>query len=99
MTDDDMHRRVSWLQPADTPILRVLSPPEIDELSPSDIAHNSNYSTGYVRDRLGYLTAAGLAYRKEPEDHYPVYGITDLGLAYLNDELTAEELEDLYSED
>nr|WP_226006624.1 MarR family transcriptional regulator [Natrinema salinisoli] len=59
-------------------------------LSPSVIAYNTDYSRNYVNKRIRKLRESSLVDR--PDEGY--YRITDRGRAYLEGELSAEDLEE-----
>lgn len=87
--DDDMHRNVSWLKPADRPILRAIA--EIDAwIRPSSLYLNVSYSNYTVAERCRVLHQHDLLERFK--DNIPAYRITNRGRAFLRDELEPEDL-------
>lgn len=92
---DDMYGRVEWMVPADEAILRLLAAPKKLELTPGDIAHNIGYGRGHVQERLGELTDHGLVVRQKQEGKTSRYGVTELGQGVVDQEVTADELNDL----
>ena len=74
---------------ADDRILETLAESELI-LSPRILSANTDYSRHYLSTRLGKLRDAGLVDRVDEG----LYRITDRGVAYLEGELDAEELEE-----
>lgn len=58
-------------------------------LTPAVVAENSDYTRNYVNKRVRKLTEEGLIERVRPG----YYAITDRGRAYLEGELSREQLE------
>lgn len=87
-----MHRRVSWMVPADEAILRLLAPPKKLELTPSNIARNTGYGSRHIRDRCKELVAEGLL-EVDRDDSHPYYSTTDKGERFLEGELDASDFE------
>ncbi|MFB6199215.1 MAG: MarR family transcriptional regulator [Halobacteriaceae archaeon] len=59
--------------------------------SPNVIGYNIDYSRQYVARRCSTLADGGLLNRVDEEK--AMYRITDLGLNYIKDQLTDEEIE------
>ena len=74
---------------ADDRILETLGDSDL-VLSPRVLSANTDYSRHYLSTRLGKLRDAGLVDRVDEG----LYRITDRGVAYLEGELDAEELEE-----
>lgn len=62
-------------------------------LTPTNIAKNTGYSSGYVRKECNRMARESFL-DKEDEGGHPFYSITDKGQKYLAGELDANELED-----
>ncbi|ADB60841.1 hypothetical protein Htur_1956 [Haloterrigena turkmenica DSM 5511] len=74
---------------ADDRILETLADSGL-VLSPRVLSANTDYSRHYLSTRLGNLRDAGLVDRIDEG----LYRITDLGRAYLEGDLEADELEE-----
>ena len=86
-----MHREVDWMMRVDHYILECLGKcPEL-ELTPSVVASNIDYSRSYVGNRIRDLVKTGLVENRG--DGY--YQISEIGIQYVNNELSAEELRNL----
>lgn len=88
---DEMHRDVEWMVPSDRPILRELRDVGDRWQKPATLALNIAYSRYNIAERLRILAEHDLA---ERHPQAAAYRITDRGRAFLDDELSAEELED-----
>ena len=62
-------------------------------LTPSNIAKNSGYSSGYVRKECNRLASEKLL-KKEDDGGHPFYSVTEKGRKYLAGDLDASDLED-----
>lgn len=91
-----MRPRVDWLSKVDNRILEGLAESGW-KATPKVIAHNIDYNRDYVNHRIRKLYDADLLDR-EPGERSGMYGITDLGLRYLDGKLTDDELQDLRDE-
>ena len=91
-----MHRRVEWMVPADTSILRYMHA-AVDERgnqaiqTPITISLNTGYSNRHVANRCQLLADHGLLERIDDQAHYR---ITDKGVGLLEGDVDPEELED-----
>lgn len=90
--DEDMHREVDWLVPADKYILEFLTSCSATRgrtrLGPQAIALNLPYGRKHVSNRCRDLAEHGLLEREKRG----VYRITDRGEAFLARELSPEDL-------
>lgn len=91
-----MWSRIPWLKPVHMAILNLLSPPKRLALTPANIAHNIEYSDGYVADQCRFLVERGLLEVTRNGD--PFYSVTDLGERVAAGEIEAEELLALYQD-
>ena len=87
----EMWNRVPWMKPVDTAILNLLSPPKPLELTPSNIAINIDYDSGYVAKRCKDLEARGLL-KSADRDGYPAYSVTSLGEDLSDRNMSAREI-------
>jgi len=55
-------------------------------LTPTNIAKNTGYSSGYVRKESNRMAGEGLL-QKEDEGGHPFYSITEKGQQYLDDDI------------
>ena len=83
---DDMRQRADWMVPADDDILELIR--EKGNLTPGAIEKFGGPSGDHAGHRARKLAAAGLLYQLTRG----LYGITDEGCAYLNEEFDASEL-------
>ena len=81
------------MKAADQSILQLFAPPKKLELTPSNVARNVGLSRGYTSERLSTLEEHGLV-QADREGGHPYYSTTKRGEAFLEGELTVEELED-----
>jgi DNA-binding transcriptional ArsR family regulator len=98
-----MRARVSWMNEADDAILEYLQQLETEtghrvSLPPTAIWYNLveelgvlDRSQNTISRRMNVLSNAGLLEKRDEKRGY--YRITDSGVAYLDGELRAEELE------
>lgn len=90
---DEMHRRVSWMAPADTAILRLLDLTRPDGspilMRPAAIAENTGYTRSHIGRRLRFLREWDLVHRNEES----YYNITETGEMWIHGNLPAENLE------
>lgn len=87
---DDMRQRADWMSyPADDAILELLS--DYGSLTPSAVEALGGPSKSHAQNRLLELANYGLCGRI----HRGLYYITTAGLAYLDEELDAGELDEL----
>ncbi len=84
---DEMRKQADWMVPSDDRILELIR--EYGNLTPSAIAAKGGPVRQYTSERCGQLTEYGLLVQV----HRGLYGITDAGRAYLNEDLDASELE------
>lgn len=91
-TSGDMHRGIDWLKPSDRPILLEFATYGPDKWMTSlTAALNLPYSQNHVSRRLRTLRDRGFV---EPhDDARAAYRLTDRGLAYVDDQLSQEDLE------
>jgi len=80
------------MKAADQSILQLLAPPKKLELTPSNVARNVGLSRGYTSERLSTLEEHGLV-QADREQGHPYYSISERGQAFLDGELTVDELE------
>lgn len=83
-----MRPQVDWMNQTDNRILELLDESDLI-LSPAVTAVNLDYSRNWVSRRMSKLENANLI-KKENGSYYQ---ITDLGRAYLEGKVEAEELE------
>lgn len=85
---DEMHREVDWLRPSDRRILV-----EIRDyggwIKPATLGLNLPYTQRHVASRCRTLAEHDLLERHEEA---AAYRLTDFGRAFLDDELTPDEL-------
>ena len=62
-------------------------------LTPTNIAKNTGYSSGYMRKECNRMSSEGLL-EKEDEGGHPFYSVTEKGRQYLSGDLDASEQED-----
>lgn len=84
---DEMREPAEWMVPSDDRILELLR--EEGNLTPRAIEDFGGPVAGHAQDRLPLLAKHGLATRISRG----LYRITDEGIAYLDEELDAGELE------
>lgn len=84
---DDMRKQADWMVPADNRILELIR--EYGNLTPSAIDDNGGPVRQYASERCSKLAEYGLLVQV----HRGLYGISDQGRAYLNEELDASTLE------
>lgn len=88
----EMHRDVSWMVPADRPILQFLADVSGAWQKPATIDLNVSYSRYHIADRLRILNDHGLVERHSEDT--PAYRITESGREFLRGNLDADDLED-----
>lgn len=84
---DNMRQDADWMVPSDDTILELVR--EHGNLTPQAIDDLGGPSAGHARNRCPKLADYGLLVRISRG----LYGITDEGCAYLDEELDAAELE------
>lgn len=87
-----MRKPAEWMRNADDRILESMR--EEGNMTPRAVSREGevprvDISRNYAGDRLRVLTKYGLLHRLDRG----LYGITDKGIAYLDEELNASELE------
>jgi predicted transcriptional regulator len=82
-----MRKQADWMVPADNRILELIR--EHGNLTPSAIDDKGGPVRQYTSERCGTLAEYGLLV----QIHRGLYGITDEGRAYLNEELDASTLD------
>lgn len=90
-SDNEMHRDVSWMTPADRPILQELADVGGRWQKPATLALNMPYSRYHIADRLRTLADHQLVERKS--DNIAAYRITDRGRAFLAAEIDVRDLQ------
>lgn len=85
----EMRQDAEWMVPSDDKILELIR--EYGNLTPTAIEDLGGPSAGHARNRCPELAKYGLLNRISRG----LYGITEEGTAYLNEELDASELESL----
>jgi len=86
-TTDDMRQDADWMVPSDDRILELVR--EHSNLTPTAIEELGGPTAGHARNRCPKLAEYGLLRRISRG----LYGITDEGLAYLDEELDASTLD------
>ena len=86
-TTNNMRQDADWMAPSDDRILELIR--EYGNLTPKAIDHFGGPSRQYASERCSELAEYGLLERV----YRGLYGITDKGRAYLNEDLDAAELE------
>ncbi|MFC7139386.1 hypothetical protein ACFQMA_05980 [Halosimplex aquaticum] len=87
-TESEMHREVEWLKPSDRVIVAELA--EYGGwMKPSSLALNISYTRRHIARRCQVLAEHGVIERHEETAGYR---ITEFGVAFLNDEISAEDL-------
>lgn len=86
-SSDDMRQRAEWMVPSDDQILELIR--EHGNLTPAAIEDLGGPTSGHARNRCPKLARYGLLHRIA----HGLYGITDDGRAYLDEELDASTLE------
>nr|WP_253184585.1 winged helix-turn-helix domain-containing protein [Natrialba sp. SSL1] len=86
-TLNEMRQEAEWMVPSDDKILELVR--EYGNLTPTAIEDLDGPSAGHARNRCPVLAEYGLLDRISRG----LYGITEEGEAYLNEELDASELE------
>ena len=84
---DSMRKPADWMAPADDRILELIR--EHGNLTPGAIEAKGGPVSDHASRRARKLADYGLLMRV----HRGLYGITDVGVAYLDEELDASELE------
>ncbi len=84
---DEMRQRAEWMTPSDDRILELIR--EYGNLTPSAVDHFGGPVRQYASERMAVLARHGLL----TQIYRGLYGITDEGLAYLNEELDASTLD------
>lgn len=82
----DVRQAADWMRPSDDRILELIR--EHGNLTPTAIEDLGGPTSGHARNRCPPLARAGLLHRIS----HGLYGITDEGLAYLDEELDASTL-------
>jgi len=82
----EMRQRADWMAPADDRILELIR--DHGNLTPSAIAALGGPVRQYASERCAELAEYGLLVRV----HRGLYGLTDAGRAYLDEELDATTL-------
>lgn len=85
-----MYRAIDWFRPADLPILSEIANLDGRWIKPASLSLNVTYSRYTVADRCRTLGANGLL---DSHDEVAAYRINDRGLAFLDGDLEADELE------
>lgn len=93
---EDMHRRVGWMVPADSSILRYMASVKDERgnpaiQTPKTIALNTGYSNRHVANRCRTLADYGLLERLDDQAHYR---ITKKGQGLLDGGISPEELDE-----
>ena len=83
---NDMRKQAEWMVPADDRILELIR--EYGNLTPSALDEKGGPVRQYASERCSALVEYGLLVQV----HRGLYGITDQGRAYLNEELDASTL-------
>lgn len=83
---NEMRQSAEWMVPSDDRILELVR--EYGNLTPTAIEDLGGPTAGHARNRCPVLAEYGLLERISRG----LYGITDEGEAYLNEELDASEL-------
>lgn len=86
-SSDEMRQDAEWMVPSDDKILELIR--EHGNLTPTAIEDLGGPSAGHARNRCPVLAKYGLLERISRG----LYGITDEGDAYLNEDLDASTLE------
>jgi len=84
---DHMRKQADWMVPSDDRILELIR--DHGNLTPSAIEAKGGPVRQYASERCSTLADYGLLVRV----HRGLYGITDSGRAYLDEELDAAELD------
>ncbi|WP_080510047.1 helix-turn-helix domain-containing protein [Haloarcula sp. K1] len=82
-----MRKQADWMTPSDDRVLELIR--EYGNLTPSAIADKGDISRQHASQRCSELAEYGLLTRV----HRGLYGITDHGIAYLDEELDASTLD------
>ena len=85
-----MYRKVDWLRPADRPILSEIAALDGRWIKPASLSLNITYSRYTVADRCRTLGSKNLL---DTHDDVAAYRINDRGLAFLDGDLPAHEIE------
>ncbi|APX98557.1 hypothetical protein SAMN05421809_3565 [Natronorubrum daqingense] len=85
-SSNEMRQEAEWMVPSDDKILELIR--EYGNLTPTAIEDLGGPSAGHARNRCPVLAKYGLVDRISRG----LYGITEEGEAYLNEELDASEL-------
>lgn len=85
--DDTMRQKGDWMAPVDDRVLELVR--SHGNLTPAAVDHFGGPSRHYASERMSVLVEYGLL----EQIHRGLYGITDEGLQYLDEELDASELE------
>lgn len=86
-SSDEMRKDAEWMVPSDDKILELIR--EYGNLTPTAIDDLGGPSAGHARNRCPVLAKYGLLKRISRG----LYGITEEGEAYLNEELDANTLD------
>ena len=92
-TDDDMRQPAEWMVPADDRVLELIR--EYGNLTPQAIEELGGPVANYASTRCSKLVEIGLLERIARG----LYGITEEGEAYLDEELDASTLDPVDSAD
>lgn len=84
---NDMRQSADWMVPSDDRILELIR--EYGNLTPIAIEAKGGPVRQYASERCGVLARHGLL----KQVHRGLYGLTDDGRAYLDEELDAADLE------
>jgi len=84
---DDMRQRADWMVPSDDVILELIR--DHGNLTPSAIEAKGGPVRQHASTRCGQLVQYGLL----TQVHRGLYGLTDDGRAYLDEDLDASDLE------
>lgn len=85
--DDTMRKEADWMAPVDDRVLELVR--SHGNLTPAAVDHFGGPSRHYASERMSVLAEYGLL----NQIYRGLYGITDEGLQYLNEELDASTLE------
>ena len=85
-SEDEMREAADWMVPSDDRILELVR--EYGNLTPTAIEDLGGPTAGHARNRCPKLAKYGLLERISRG----LYGITDEGIEYLDEELDADEL-------
>lgn len=91
--NDDMRERAEWMTPSDDQILELIR--DHGNLTPSAVDHFGGPVRQYASERMSVLSKYGLL----KQIYRGLYGITDDGRAYLDEELDASTLDPVDTEE